>query len=53
MTPGDWSPAAALDDAEPAVRPFIYRVYSQDLLKQHPEIERFDTFIFSSGVMSM
>jgi SAM-dependent methyltransferase len=43
-------PGGRLDDAEPGVRPFIYRVYSQDLLNQHPEIERFD-FIFSSGVV--
>jgi SAM-dependent methyltransferase len=43
-------PGGRLDEAEPAVRPFIHTVYSQDLLIQHPDIERFD-FIFSSGVV--
>jgi len=43
-------PGGRFSDMDEAVRPYVYRVFSQDLERVHPEVEKFD-LLFSNGVV--
>ena len=43
-------PGGRFSDMDEAIRPYVYRVFSQDLERIHPEVEKFD-LLFSNGVV--
>jgi len=43
-------PGGRFSDVDEDVRPYVYRVFSHDLEKTHPEVEKFD-LLFSNGVV--